>query len=127
VDHLKKIALRGTSIGIAEATVERARGTGIKAGLRLAILCKAETWLALLERVVETGRGRGILVDVTVGSVTVDEKLMMLDGQAREETGDQREDLVVETGMAGRILDATSVETVVDERTEEESDAPVRK
>jgi hypothetical protein len=77
--------------------------------------------------VVETARGRGNLVGAMVESVRVDEKLMMLDGRVTEVTGDQREVLVVETEMEGQISEAMSVETVVEEKREEESDAAVRK
>jgi hypothetical protein len=47
VDHPKKIALRETSTGIVEATVEKANEIGIKEDHRLAILFQAEKWVAL--------------------------------------------------------------------------------
>lgn len=127
VAQSKKIVLRETSIGIVEANAEKARETDIKEDHRLATLSRVGKWERLNERVVETGTERETLVDVMVGNVRADEKFMMLDGRVTEEIEDRREALPGETEMEGRMLEAMSVETVAEERMEEESGVVVRK
>jgi len=121
VGHLKKIALRGASIGTAEVIVEKASERGTKADHPTVSLYPEGIWEDLLERVAGTERGTETLVDVMAESAMVHEMLTMLDGQGKEEIGDPRGFREVETEMREAKAEATNVvmvavETIMEER-----------